>query len=276
VGDYDLGRAARCFACRSDSADPVSPQPQAAPGCAADDHVVLWERVLRERALATRLGWLLRKNLLLILQLLAAAALIAALADPSLLHFGPRSGDLVVVMDLSASMKASAKGAKRFDAARRELLSLVDGLGSNQKMLVIGAGAQPRLLSPFSADQRRLRELGRSLTATDAPGRVKEAIDFAHAFLKRGSSDRLVVISDGAFIGAADYVKPAAHLRFVKVEGGQNNLAIVGFEVRRGRSAAPVKSWSVETLPPTRCAPLTVTLGESFGARESIDADVTC
>ena len=42
----------------------------------------LWERVLREQPLGTRLGWLLRKNLLLILQLLAATALIAALADP--------------------------------------------------------------------------------------------------------------------------------------------------------------------------------------------------
>ena len=100
-------------------------------------------------------------------------------------------------------------------------------------MLVIGAGAQPRLLMPFSADQRRLRELARELNATDAAGRVKEAIDFAHAFLKRGSPDRVVVISDGAFAGAENYAKPAAHLRFVKVDGGEANLAIVGFEVRR-------------------------------------------
>ena len=53
----------------------------------------LWERVLKERPLATRLGWLFRNNLLLILQILAACLLIAALADPSLLHFAARSGD---------------------------------------------------------------------------------------------------------------------------------------------------------------------------------------
>jgi hypothetical protein len=79
-------------------------------------------------------------------------------------------------------------------------------------MLVVGAGAQPRLLVPFSADKRRLRNLGRDLAATDAAGRVKEAIDFAHAFLKRDSTDRLVVISDGAFAGAEAYAKPAGHL----------------------------------------------------------------
>src|SRR5918996_5662414 len=64
----------------------------------------IWERVLKERPLATRLGWLLRKNLLLILQLLAAIVLIAALGDPSLLRFGRQAGDTVVVVDLTASM----------------------------------------------------------------------------------------------------------------------------------------------------------------------------
>src|SRR5918992_731207 len=88
----------------------------------------IWERVLKERPLAMRLGWLLRQNLLLILQLLAAIALIAALGDPSLIHSGAPAGDTVVVMDLTASMKARASGGTRFDAARRELLSLVDAL----------------------------------------------------------------------------------------------------------------------------------------------------
>ena len=100
-------------------------------------------------------------------------------------------------------------------------------------MMVIGAGAQPRLLIPFTSDQRRLRELARGLEATDAPGRVKDAILFAHAFLKRGSPDRIVVISDGAFAGAEEFVKAGDQLRFVKVAGGKDNVAIVGFEVRR-------------------------------------------
>ena len=193
----------------------------------------LWERVLKEQPLGTRLGWLLRKNVLLILQLLAATALIAALADPWLRFFGNAAGDLVVVIDLSASMKAKELGMSRFDAARREWLALIDGLSAGQKMMVIGAGAQPRLLTPFISDQRRLRELARGLEATDTAGRVKEAILFAHAFLKRSSPDRVVVISDGAFTGAEDFVKPGDHLRFVKVAGGRDNIGIVGFEVRR-------------------------------------------
>src|SRR5262245_8834754 len=234
----------------------------------------LWERVLKERPLGTRLGWLLRKNLLLILQLLAAAALIVALADPSLLHFGSQSGDLVVVLDLSASMKAKGKSGSRFDAARREFLALVDGLSGEQKMLVIGAGTQPRLLAPFTTDKRRLRELGKSLDATDAPGRVKDAILFAHAFLKRGSADRVIVISDGAFTGAEEFAKPPAQLRFIKIDGGKDNVGIVGFEVRR----RPDRPSSAEIMVHVRNftakairAPLTLSLGEKVLLREVID-----
>ena len=193
----------------------------------------IWERVLKERPLATRLGWLLRKNLLLILQILAAALLIAALADPWLRSLGVAAGDLVVVIDLSASMKAQERGLARFETARREWLSLIDGLGASQKMMVVGAGAEPRLLAAFTSDARRLRELARSLQPTDAPGRVKEAILFAHAFLKRGSPDRIAVISDGAFAGAEEIVKSGDQLRFIRVAGGADNVGIVGFQARR-------------------------------------------
>ncbi len=234
----------------------------------------LWERVLRERTLGTRLGWLLRKNLLLILQLLAAAALVAALADPWLRYFGSATGDIVAVVDLSASMKAKSKIGSRFDAARRQLLALVDDLGAGQKMMIIGAGAQPRLLVPFSSDKRRLADLARGLEATDAPGRVKEAILFAHAFLKRGSPDRVVVISDGAFAGADEFVKPAAQLRFFIVEGGKDNVGIVGLEARRQPkypSSAEIMVHVKNFTDHAVRAPLNLTLDGKTLARREIE-----
>jgi Mg-chelatase subunit ChlD len=236
----------------------------------------LWERVLNEQPLATRLGWLVRKNLLLILQIVAATMLIAALADPALRHFGALSGDTVVVMDLSASMKARGSSGPRFEAARREFFSLIDGLRSHQRIMVIGAGAQPRILQPFTADKRRLRQLAQNISATDAPGRIKEAILFAHAFLKRDTPDRVVVISDGAFEGAEEYSRPADHLRFIKIEGGNNNIGIVGFELRRH----PERRSQVEvmvhvknfTASPAR-VPLTLALGEKVLMKEFVEME---
>jgi Ca-activated chloride channel homolog len=236
----------------------------------------LWERVLKQRPLATRLGWLFKKNLLLMLQILAACLLIAALADPSLLHFGAASGDVIVVVDLSASMKARGPSGTRFEAARKEFLSLVDGLASDQKMMVIGAGTQTRLVVPFTEDKRRLREAGRNMAATDVSGRVKEAILFAHAFLKRGSPDQVVVISDGAFAGAEEFGRQSGHLRFIKVDGGIDNVSIVGFEARRHAERPSqyeimvhLKNFTAKAIR----APLTLTLGEKTLLRESIDIE---
>jgi Ca-activated chloride channel family protein len=236
----------------------------------------LWERVLNEQPLATRLGWLLRKNLLLILQIVATTMLIAALADPALRHFGALSGDTVVVMDLSASMKARGSSGARFEAARHEFLSLIDGLASHQKIMVIGAGAQPRLLQPFTGDKRRLRHLARDISATDAPGRVKEAILFAHAFLKRDTPDRVVVISDGAFEGAEEYSRPVGHLRFIKVEGGSNNIGIIGFELRRHperRSQVEVMVHVKNFTAKAVRVPLTLAIGEKTVVKEFVDVE---
>src|ERR1044071_4157958 len=234
----------------------------------------LWERILRERPLGTRLGSLLRHNVLLLLQILAAVALIIALADPALVHFGSSAGDLIVVIDLSASMKATGPNGARFDAARQQFDKLIDNMSAAQKMMVIGAGVQPRLLMPFTAEKRRLRDLARSLEATDAPGRVKETILFAHSFLKRDSADRIVVISDGAFQGAEEFIKAAAHYRFVSVAGGSENIAIIGFEARlhSDRSAPAeimvhVRNFTAKAVR----VPLAVTLGEKLLAREEIE-----
>ena len=98
--------------------------------------------------------------------------------------------------------------------------------------MVIGAGAQPRLLMPFTSDQRRLRDLARGLKR-----RMRREEEGRHPlcprFLKRGSLDRVVVISDGAFTGAEEFAKAGEQLRFIKVTGGKDNVGIVGFEVRR-------------------------------------------
>ncbi|MGE5852265.1 MAG: vWA domain-containing protein, partial [Deltaproteobacteria bacterium] len=234
----------------------------------------LWERILRERPLGTRLGWLLRHNLLLLLQVLAALALIIALADPALLHFGSSAGDLIVVIDLSASMKATGESGSRFERARREFDNLIEDMSGTQKMMVIGAGVQPRLLMPFTAEKRRLRDLARGLEATDAPGRVKETILFAHTFLKRDSADRIVVISDGAFKGAEEFIKPAAYYRFVSVAGGSENIAIVGFEARlhsdRSAPAEIMVHLRNFTAKAVR-APLALSLGEKLLVREEIE-----
>ena len=233
----------------------------------------LWERVLKERPMGTRIGWLFKKNLLLALQLLGALLLIVALADPSLLRWGAPSGDTITVIDLSASMKAKGLRGSRMDEARREFLALVDALPVGERMMVIGAGPSHRVLSPLTADRDRLRALGRSLEATDAPGQVKEAVLFAHSFIKRGSRDRVVVVSDGAFEGAEGLPWHASQLRLIRVEGKNENIGIMRFEFRR----LPNRPDEYEVMVHVRnfaARPIRTSLTLTLGERPWVESDI--
>jgi hypothetical protein len=77
----------------------------------------LWEDLLRERRSTFGMSKLLR-SLLLLLQILGIVALTVGLADPFTRLPSTKEGDLVLVLDASASMRTSAKGEERFAQAR--------------------------------------------------------------------------------------------------------------------------------------------------------------
>jgi len=193
----------------------------------------LLEKVLRERPVGKRLGWLWHKNLPLVLQLLGALVLIAALADPALLGLGTAGRDVVAVVDLSGSMKARGESGSRFDQARSNLVSLINDIGAADRMMIIGAAAQPQVLQPFTTDRARLRAVAAELEPTDGAAPVKEAVLLAHSFLTEDGSDRVVVISDGAFEGIETLPWKSSYLELSQVAGGTDNVAIVGFQLRR-------------------------------------------
>lgn len=193
----------------------------------------LLEKALRERPVGRRLGWLRPRNLPLLLQLLAALALAAALAGPALLGVGGAGRDVVAVVDRSASMKAAGESGSRWSAARAALLRRIDALDADDRMMIIGAGAEPRVVQPFTRDRGRLRTAAERLTATDAEAPVREAVLLAHTFLKRRGGNRVVVITDGAFTGVEELPWAASYLELVQVGGGADNVGILGFQFRR-------------------------------------------
>jgi len=231
----------------------------------------LLERVLKERPLGSRLSWLFRKNLLLLLQILAACLLVAALADPFVLFPHAADGDRVVVFDLSASMKAGDRSGTRFEKGRTELASLIDGLSSGQRMMIIGAGPTAQILSSLTADKRKLRDVARSLRPTDAPAQVKEAILLAYSFLRTNGRDQVTAISDGAFAGAEELPWGSAQLRRIAVGGGRDNVAIVGFEARRLGTARFEIFVGVQNFTEREIAThLTLWMGENIWVKDQL------
>jgi Ca-activated chloride channel family protein len=142
----------------------------------------LWEDLLRERRSTLGMSRLLR-SLLLLLQILGIAALTLGLADPFARVPSTKEGDIVLVLDASASMRAVDKGEERFTQAKRLAEDLVDRLHAKSQMAVIYANARPTLRVPFTGDRYLLKQTLASLAATDEPGDLSRAIRLGRALL---------------------------------------------------------------------------------------------
>jgi hypothetical protein len=184
----------------------------------------LWRELVRDRAANT--PWQrLRRNLLLLLQLLILAALVLALARPALPLPGLGGGNVIVLLDASASMQAADGAAgTRFDDARAAADRLIGGLGGNDRLTLIRVGRTPQVLAAASSDRPALR---RALAAA-APENA--AADWAAAFaLAAGSAQGLAdphiaIVSDG---GLPDGLPPLpGEVTFVPVGRAGDNLAI--------------------------------------------------
>ena len=86
--------------------------------------LLLWEAIVRDREASTFFQRL-QRDPLLILQILALLALTLALARPVATVMGEGARKVVIVLDVSASMKAGDVSPSRFDVARADAVQLV-------------------------------------------------------------------------------------------------------------------------------------------------------
>src|SRR6187200_2656230 len=85
----------------------------------------LWERILRDKE-ATSLFSQLKRLLSLLLQLALIALLLLSLGDPRTKQNLVEGRNIVVLVDASASMKATDVAPTRLDVAKREVSRMVE------------------------------------------------------------------------------------------------------------------------------------------------------
>lgn len=192
----------------------------------------LWRQALRD--LEASSPWQkLRRHLLLYLQLAAAALLVLAAVRPALLTRAP-SGDVIVVLDASASMQATDVAPSRFEVARSRARALIEGLGRSDRLTLVTAAARPKVLAVASRDRAELlRALG-AAQVTSETADLEEALKTALASLQGRSgqtpSVTAVVISDG---GVAPGSRPnwPMDIRYERVGEDAGNLAVLAFSL---------------------------------------------
>ncbi len=157
----------------------------------------LWQEVLAQKQ-SSSLFSQLKRWLSLLLQLLIVAALVLALGDPKPAGHRTEGRTFVVLLDSSASMSATDEKPTRFAVAKDKLNSLIEGLASVDRMLIVSMGATPRPLTTLTDDSAVLKKALENLTPSDTGADLDEALRFAEDALRGQARPEIVVLSDGA------------------------------------------------------------------------------
>lgn len=236
--------------------------------------VVRSDRVLRELVGARVDSVLLeqrragQRRLSMALRLLALMLLVVAAADPQwgreLVRRGASGSDVVLAIDVSASMDTRDVAPSRLEEARREALAMLDRLGGSRVGLVAFAGDAVRLC-PLTLDLGavRLALQGLGSGAVSEPGTdLGRALRTAARVLPGGRREEQAIVlwTDGEDLehGAAAAIDELAHTGvrvfavgvgtpagdFVPVLDGQGRAV----DVKRDESGQTVRSRLDESL----------------------------
>jgi hypothetical protein len=191
----------------------------------------LWSQVLRDREANT--PWQkLRRNLLLILQLLLLALLVLALARPYITVPAIASGQTALLLDASASMNATDAGGTRFAEAQRRAGEIIDTLRAGDRMTIIRVADVPEVLTGYTDDPALLRAAIAAAQPGNTPADWNAALTLAAAGSAGSESFSVVILSDGGIGAAADFPPIPGDIGYVPIGTSGDNVAITALAAR--------------------------------------------
>src|SRR2546427_6798408 len=185
----------------------------------------LWQKFLAETQ-ASAPFQKLRKNWLLILQILLLTLAVLALTRPFFATKAKPAQLRVVILDASASMQATDESPSRFEKARSEALKWVDSLAGNDQMVILQAGANTEVKQSATSQKAALRRALQACACSDGPTRLIPALRMGQSLVRDQRSAEIHLFSDGAVPELNEFENKALPLTYDRVGQSHNNLGI--------------------------------------------------
>src|SRR4249920_2668598 len=158
---------------------------------------LLWSRLLTD--VEANAPWQkLRRSLLLLLQLLLVLILALLAARPFLERPAGLAGDIVLIVDTSASMAATDVTPTRLDAAKAVAIDALKDLPAGGKVSVIAAGRTARVVANGTTDLGNVKQAIAAIPPSYDVGDLGDALRLASALAARSGDAEILVATDAA------------------------------------------------------------------------------
>lgn len=226
---------------------------------------LLWKRAVQDLQVNAPFQKL-RKNLLLLLQMLVLLAGVVALARPIIQSGVSNEKSLILLIDRSASMNTlEPDGRTRLQLAKEQAERLVRTLNrtaghwldvsswfnfgaprAQTRAMVIAFADRASVVAPFTTNVDELVQLIRGIEPTDGPTNLKEALDLATAYMLPTMSgvllnnpvspevaSKLILVSDGGVADLRELVLRSGTMEYVRIGETSDNVGITALRTQR-------------------------------------------
>lgn len=192
----------------------------------------LWQQVIRD-VQANAPFQKLRRNALMIIQLIAAVLLVLAVSGPYLRGMGLGGRSLALIVDCSASMGATDVRPDRLHSAIADAKKTIGGMKPGDQVMLIAAAERPVPLTGFTADRNELLRKLDGITVRQTGTRMTDAVALAAAIISSREASEIHIFSDGAYEPITGIHFGKARVRFHSAGKSAHNVGITGVDYRR-------------------------------------------
>lgn len=195
---------------------------------------LFWNQIFEEKP-PKSLWQNLRHWLSLLAQLLILAFLVLAIADPILSWQSASARRVVLIMDISASMKAADVEPTRFAAAQKSAQRFLDGVRERDNVAILSTGAQPEVVLGMGNHVPSLRRAIDELRPVDSHESIEPAITLAKQLIGDSPKGQIIVFTDQEDkrdrSDQSDQTDLLVEYRSIGTDAG--NVGITQFQTRR-------------------------------------------
>ncbi|MCH7719809.1 MAG: BatA and WFA domain-containing protein [Planctomycetes bacterium] len=214
---------------------------------------LLWKRAVQDLQVNAPFQRL-RRNLLLLLQLMILLFAALALAKPMVEALKTREQTLILLIDQSASMGVvEADGRSRLDIAKEQAKTLIDDMDAGSRAMVVAFCDRATSVCPFETNRNTLKRQIDSIQPTESTTLLAEGFSLAEAYSQNliiagnePGSDiaptsaappaTAIIFSDGAIADAGELVLErleTGSVELVTVGQRSDNVGITSMAARR-------------------------------------------